>query len=533
MRVLAAACLWLLGLACAASEVAGELRPIPDKPEDEQFKDAPEPWRGYLIKARAAERIEDPLQRCLAYPDLPGNQWPQGHAEAHCRVHAIRVIDLEEIDAYLQRGDVAGLETRLDAYLARHFSRADHGEDIHFVFDHFSVANEQVDRISAKWLEMLPDSAYANLARGQYYRNLAWKSRGGKWASETPGENMRRMGGYAEMAIPHLRKAVDQNPRLMPAYVALLDIGMLDSRRRLAREAVERAAKHDPTCMDMARQRMRAAQPRWGGDYNEMLSIASELSQYVAMRPHLAIHVAAPYGDRGDRLSAEKQYTREAVDVLDIAIRIGSNESHMRDAARVALNLPMEEGGPDSWKALSLLLQESRFNAVSVWANSQIAWHLVRVEPEWSLRHSSRVYADDPENTFGNYVLAAAYNNTGQYEAAEKHYLVSAEGEGQRLASLRELSSMWLYGKEMDRKQAAAKAKPYIDRLLQVYPNDGRGWLYRIEQEAITNGRIEQERFERFLAVADRDDPMQAHAATRIEAMLEEMGASGQPRRRP
>lgn len=532
-QVLAVVCLLVVGPACFAAGAAGELRPIPDKPEDEQFKDAPEPWRDYLIKARAAERIEDPLQRCLAYPDLPGNQWPLGHAEAHCRFHAIRVIGLEEIDAYLQRGDVSGLEGRMDAYLAKHFSKTDFGEDIHLVFGHFRISNEGADRISARWLELAPGSAYANHARGEYYRDLAWQSRGENWASETPRDNMRRMSGFVEQAIPYFRRAADIKPDLMPAYAALLDISTVDSRRGLAREAVERAVKQDPACIEMARQRMRSAQPRWGGDYNEMLSIAAELSKHVAQRPQLAIHIAAPYGDRGDRLSAEKQYTKETVEILDVAIRIGSNEGHLRDAATVALNLPREEGGPDNWKALSLLLQESRFNAVSAWASRQIAWRLVRIEPEWSLRHSSRAYADDPEDTFGNYVLAAAYNNTGQYEAAEKHYLVSVEGEHQRHASLRELSTMWLYGKGMDRKQAAAKAKPYIDRLLQAYPDDGRGWLYRIDQEAITNGRIEQERFERFLAVADRNDPMQAHAVTRIEAMLKEMGASGQPRQRP
>ncbi len=524
-RVLAAVCLCVVGSACFAAEAAGELRPIPNKPENEQFKDAPEPWRAYLIKARAAERIDDPLQRCLAYPDLPGNQWPAGHAEAHCRFHAIQVISLEEIDGYLQRGKVSRLERRMNAYLAKHFSKKNFGEDIHFVFDQFG-ASEEADRISARWLELAPRSAYAQLARGEYYRSMAWKSRGGNWASETPRDNMRRMGEYVEQALPYLRKAADLKPRLLPAYEAMLDIGLFDSRPQLKQEAIQQAARLDPACQHMAKQRMRTMQPRWSGNYTEMLSFAAELSKYVASRPMLATEMAEPYGDRGRMLVGEKEYTREAADILDVAIRIGSAESHLNDAAQVALNLPRDEGGRDRWKVLSLLLQESRFKPVDAWASRQIAELLIRWEPEWSLRHSMRAVELVPESKRGHYLLAAAYNKTGQIDAAERHYILAAEDETRRRASLTELSIM-LLASDPDPRIAVARSKPHLDRLLEEHPHDGRALLLLIDvQVELNDGKVDRELLRTFLRHADRADPLQAEAVREVEGWLNMTGSS-------
>ena len=47
------------------------------------FAKAPTEIRDFLIKAEAADKIEDPLARCLAFPDLPANKWPASLASAH------------------------------------------------------------------------------------------------------------------------------------------------------------------------------------------------------------------------------------------------------------------------------------------------------------------------------------------------------------------------------------------------------------------------------------------------------------------
>src|SRR5687768_11257248 len=186
----------------AMQGTAAELPAIPEKPEAEQFKGTPAPWREYLVRARAAERMADPLQRCLAFPDLPGNRWPAGHAQAHCRYHNAKVLTLAEVDAHLQSGDVAGLERSLSTTLDLHFSEDAFSEEIHRFFELFENANPETDRVTLLWLERAPRSAFALLARGTYYSGAARNARGGKWAAETPRERLREMTRLADLAAP-------------------------------------------------------------------------------------------------------------------------------------------------------------------------------------------------------------------------------------------------------------------------------------------------------------------------------------------
>ncbi len=488
------------------------------------FKDAPAPWRDYLIKARAAERIADPLQQCLAFPGLPGIQWPAAHVVAHCRHHhAIKRPTLAEIGGRVDRGELVELEAMMDAGLQRHFSESDFGEDIHDTFEYLlRNSDAETDRVTAAWLQKAPGSAYANLARGAFYHGSAWEARGGKYVAETPDESMRRMSRFVDETIPYYERAIAINPRLIPAYTALVNLGMLDSRRALGSRAIEMAEKLDPACVELARDRMRILQPRWGGSYEQMLVYANRLSTYLDRRPQLAIYVGAPYADRGDRLVADDQYTRQTAEILEIAIKAGSDEDALRDAANVAMNLKDED--PDRWKGLAYLLQEERFRETSAWGNRMIAWELVQQEPEWSLRYSQRAVELEADNGFGHYLLAAGYYNTRQYELADQHYRIALDDKEQRLASLRELSTMWLFDSGLKGKVAADKARPFIDRLNKEYPDDGAGWIMRLNLHIATQNPIDDELLKTILKTADRKNPWQASAVKKIEEMRRSMG---------
>lgn len=496
---------------------ATDLPAIPDKPDAEVFKDAPAPWRDYLIKTRAAERIADPLQRCLAFPDLPGNQWPTGHAAAHCRHHyAIKRPTLAEIGELVNRGEIAQLEKIFDESLQRHFSEDDFGDDIHDTFNYLLTrGDEGIDQLTADWLKQAPDSAYANLARGAYFNGAAWKARGGKFSSETPQDNLRRMSELVEQAIPYFERAISLNPKLMPAYTGMIDMGMMDSRPELEAKGVRGAEKFDAACPELANIRMRAISPRWGGSYEEMLAYANRLSLHLDRRPQLAINVSAPYADRGDRMVADDQFTHETVEILEIALRAGSDEDALRDAANVVMNVT--DGDKDKWKGVAYLLQESRFRPTNAWGARQIGWRLVRGEPEWSLRYSQLAVSLEDKNAFGHYLLAAGYYNSKQFELAEQHYLIALEDSGQRRASLKELSSMWLFDAGMPRKAAAAKARPYVDRWIKEYPKDGAAWIMRVSVESAIDGFVEEQLILNVLKFADRKDPWQADIVRKIE----------------
>lgn len=516
------ATLLVLALPAGAIELPG----IPGKPETAMFKDTPALWRDYLIKARAAEGIADPLQRCLAFPDLPGNHWPAGHAAAHCRHHfELKRPTLEEIDRLVEQGNLSQLEAMFDQSLARHYSEDHFGDDIHDTFNYlFERIGEvdRIDRITAAWLEQAPDSAYANLARGAYFNALAGSARGSKYAEQTPPENMRRMGRLIDHALPYYDKAVAINPRLIAAYTAMVDMGMMDSRPELKQRGIREAKKLDPACPELALRIMYSLTPRWGGSYEQMLAYAEELRGYLPGRPQLAINMAAPYVDRGNRLEAADQYTPETMAVLDTAVGIGSNEGALSAAAEAALNLPGDMD--DDNKALAYLLQLSRFAEPNVPSQRQIALALVQSEPEWSLRYALPAIAREPDNGLGHYLAGAGFYNSRRYEEADREYGLAIKDDDQRQAALREVAQMWLWRGNTDdaavRKINIKNAKPYIDRLVREYPEDGRGAIMAQWARLFETQRVFDDELRAVLDKVDRSDPWQVEHSRDFERML-------------
>lgn len=512
----------LAGLLLAAtSGHAADAPPIPERPDLKRYEQVPAPWREYLLKAREAERIADPLQRCLLFPDIPNNEWPAGHAQAHCRHHfAAKRPTLDEIAGMVERGEVVKLEEMFDRALAHHAPGDGADESIHDTFNYLLTSkpdNDRIGQITESWLKQAPESAYANLARGAYFNGAAWKARGGKYAEETPKEALRRMSELVEQAIPYFRKAISINPKLMPAYTGMIDLGMMDSRPELGANAIAQGEKIDPTCVELANVRMRSLKPRWGGSYEEMLAYASRLTPYVAQRPHLAVHVAEPFADRGDRLIAAEEYTREALQILEIAIATGSDEDALHDAADVAGAL--KDGEPDLHKRLVYLLQEARFREVNSWAMRELAGLLVQSEPEWSLEYSLPALESSDDGRV-HFLAGLGYGKARRFEDAEREYRIAIENREQRQVSLQEAASMWLYDAGLTDREAAAKAEPYIDRLSSEYPENGRGSVMRWYQQAMESGKGSVDSIRAVIPKLDRDDPWQAYYIEWFENLL-------------
>ncbi|QIL20035.1 hypothetical protein [Thermomonas sp. HDW16] len=546
----AAVAAWMASLALPV--LAVEAPPIPELRNPKAYESVPLPWRDYLIQARAAERIADPLQRCLAFPDLPGNKWPKGHSAAHCLLHHEKGIPtVAEIGGMLDRGEMTQLEAAMQKLLDRHFSEIDYSEGIHELFNYRFTDHSQlelIDRVTSEWLRKAPESAFASMARGSYYSGAAGKARGEDYASKTPREDMRYMSELVGKAIPYLEKAISINPRLMPAYTGMIALGRMDSRSELESAEMHGAQKIDPACPELALQVLYSLQPRWGGDYDQMLAYTNTLSAYVARRPQLAVEMAMPYSDRGHMLLVDEQYTREALDVLEIAIGIGSDESAFQDAADVALEV-LGEGlgeGRGGIKRLAYLLQESRFKELNAWGNSVIAGYLNGLdplaEPEWSLKYALRAADLNLDDMSVRYNVGAAYQNMNRFDDAEREFLVVMEGPDARLrrGALRSVAEFRLWGgdtrKPEVRKAKASKAKPYIDRLVEEYPDDGRGWIMRVFQHGFMDSRMDAAVIGEIRAAvkkADRSDPWQVSKVEWLETMLKKIEDSKpQPRSR-
>lgn len=519
------------GIALSASfaVLASELPSIPEKPDMKRYESVLAPWHDYLLQVRAADRIIDPLERCLAFPDLPGNKWPKGHAQAHCLIHHdTEIPTVAGIGASLDRGELPPLEASMRSLLDRHFSTTDYSEAIHELFNYRFDAGEVSDRVSAKWLALSPDSAFAHLARASHLARAAIKTRGTGFAATVPRENFRRMSELADQAMAQYREAIRINPRLIAAHTGMLQVAMFDSRDEVESEAFEAANKLDPACAELANVHMRSMSPRWGGDYEQMLAYANALAANVARRPQLAIYLARPYGDRGSVLLDAEQYDQETVDVLEIAARTGSDEASLLSASYAARLIEKDEN-----KAASYFLQVSRFKDLGADAAGLLAWELATIEPAMSVRYALMALRQDPDNAAAHYNAGHGYFDLRMYDEADAHYRITIESPENRQASLREVAEMWLLGSvdpksETSRKAGAARAKPYLERLTKEYPDDGRGLIMTAMYHGIIDPRIDDADIVELRSVvkkADRADPWQAQRVELLEAMLKQIDA--------
>ena len=136
-----------------------------------RYENAPLAWRDFLQQARAADASKDPLQRCLAFPDFPDNQWPAQAAAQYCDWNFGPRPTLADIRKLLDAGDVQGLDKRYAELQALHQGHADFSERIHSAIDIFDSSYES-GALSKRWLELAPDSPYAMAARGNFYMRI-------------------------------------------------------------------------------------------------------------------------------------------------------------------------------------------------------------------------------------------------------------------------------------------------------------------------------------------------------------------------
>ena len=495
---------------------AGDLdssAPLSEKPKGTLFPDAPAEWRDYFIHTRRAERAPDALTRCLAYPDLPGNRWPLGYSAMHCHYHHAPTLSPTEIGDYLARDDVAELEAQVESILARHAHPGVERESSHRFFHQLDMRSPDIDRITARWVELAPDSAFAAVARAKFFSKSGWHARGSRFAGRTLQGQMSAMSEWFDKAEAEYRRAIVLRPDFLEAYIGLMHIGKAD-RQQVGEWAFDKASELDPSCAEVAYIRMNALLPRWGGSYPRMQSYWSELESYLETTPMLANQRSAIYVDYVSVMEQSQRYQPEAAGILELAVLWSANEEAMHIASDSAINYAA--GPRDPHRGAALLLQESRYRTLNAWGNRALADYFLQRDAEWALRFARVAVMEEPDDGRGRYLLAAANYNNGNFEDAEQHYLFAVNDDTYRQASLRELGAMWLFDAGLPPAEAAVKAKPHIDRLLAQYPDDGRALLLHFHAENFAGRAVPVEAINKFVEIADLGDPLQASERARI-----------------
>ena len=333
----------------------------------------------FMDAAAKANAIADPLARCLAFPDLPGNAWPAGLARAHCELGHGPRIRLDDVRALLDSGDTAQLEARYTADLERHFAR-EPSEAIHRDFDDFD-ASDAADDVSERWLAAVPFSAYAHMARARHLLELGSVPA----PLRPPDRAVVDMKYSVDRARPLLERAVAIEPRLLPAYRDQIGIAQFGADQAQATQAYAAASKHDPWCRYTTAWHIAAYSPRSGGSYAQMDRLAATLAPHVAQRPLLALGQVWPDYVRG----TDRGDGRDGIDILaTIPLRSTHPEPYLS-----LVDVLEGHADADPWQVAMLLMETDRFETLDRRRNHDLMRRLLELRPEMATYYGGRMPA--------------------------------------------------------------------------------------------------------------------------------------------
>ncbi|HEY3519837.1 MAG TPA: DUF4034 domain-containing protein, partial [Rhodanobacteraceae bacterium] len=246
----------------------------------------------FLDAAERAEKIADPLQRCLAYPDPPGSHWDHATVVAYCNYRLQPTISFDEVKQLVQAGRARELDRMFDDALHAQLTDPDARGRLDRIFiKDFGKASFDIRSTLDAWKRQSPDSAFAYAASGYEYEEMASDARGEKYISDTSQSAIDSMDRLAQQADSDLKRALALNPKITPAYGAMISLGGMTLGRSYALDAVKRGLAQDPGNLHLYDQWMWLEQPNWYGSLDAMAAVADDAQKHADRNPLLRILV--------------------------------------------------------------------------------------------------------------------------------------------------------------------------------------------------------------------------------------------------
>lgn len=241
----------------------------------------------YFDAARRADAIANDEERCLAYPDLPGNAWGPGAGAARCALLRRPAWTLGDVanrvrDANRQKEVDDHFASLMDA----HYAVPKQREQIFVQYMVFDSSDEAL-RVATEWVRVAPESPWAKTALASVIVARAARERGNGLARDIPVSSVEAMSRLHATALATLRPVVRSNPRLLPACRALAVIGRIQGMQALMDQGIGICRRADPASFFVAQEWMAEAEPRWGGSEARMRGNAAEIARLAKRHPML------------------------------------------------------------------------------------------------------------------------------------------------------------------------------------------------------------------------------------------------------
>lgn len=423
----------------------------------------------FLDAVRRAERIADPLQRCLAYPDPPGSRWSHDVVVAYCKYRYGPKIPLAEVRQLIESGHAAELDRRFAAMLHQQQTQP----DARGWFDHafemdFNTESFDVHELVQAWLRQTPDSAFARAASGMVYAKMAFAARGSALVRDTPDSNFESMDRLAAQADGDLRHAVTLNSGLVPAYDAMVNLGGYSYLGcRYAYAAADKGLAAAPDNFAIHDTLMWLAQPKWCGSEARLQSLWMRAQSHAASNRLLSLIKPAGEFNLIDacKCSEQKQLGAYAA-VLDHP----ATARELLEAGETARDV-------GNSAVMTIYLSEAlRFDASLDGARTDRIYGLVDFDnTTWAVEESDHLIAKSPDDEPAYKARAwAEMQGENDVKSAQRDFLKATQLDPNDMWALARLGDVYVQnGRQWD------KARDVADQLITKNPGIEDGWMLR------------------------------------------------------
>jgi len=261
--------------------------PVQAASEQEVAVFSADDMKAFVNAALKADKIRDPMKRCLNFPDPPGSHWSRDGLAASCRYNLQETISLAEFDRLIGSGHAKDLDKRFSSWDAD--SKRHPNAFYRFLVVRFGKAAPDRQPLIESWKQQSPRSAYAYALSGWNYMNIGWSARGGKPAAETADSSFDAMETEIERSRGDIEMAIRLDPHLSAPYAVMIDIGTLVSDPAYAAEGAEKGVtatrNRYPTFVQLARY----TASRWHGDARSQQQLLARVNESIHDEPLLHV----------------------------------------------------------------------------------------------------------------------------------------------------------------------------------------------------------------------------------------------------
>lgn len=198
----------------------------------------------------------------------------------------------------------------------------------------FQVGAPNYGALLAQWIDQYPGDYQPYLAAAYYYCWKGWESRGEDTISNTTDAQIEGMHRNHSIAKERLARAMEIHPGLMLAHNLLISIHNTSGSDDDEKRAIDKAIALFPQSYIIRSTAMWALQPRWGGSYQKMWSVAAQAQAYASQYPILSALFGKVYQEKAHTYDLNEQYAL-ALEAINKAIEYGDRSAFYHQRAKI------------------------------------------------------------------------------------------------------------------------------------------------------------------------------------------------------